>query len=168
MKHKLYPTKIRPGMFILITSFFGMIQFQNCAQPVNQVSQSSDPAYVASPIVGSNKNGVVNVNDGQGKLFFAASSIDLSPESQVLRPGGICSLPADASPVHWQLLENAENSLVVYQGAESCDHGSFYVNLSAQISLLACEKSYVLSATLSGGGAAQVAIVKHCSGVASN
>lgn len=160
--------KLRPGLFILVTSFMGMFQYQNCAQPVNQSSQSGDPAYLASPIAGSNNNAIVSSNNGKSQMLFEVSSVVLTPESNVLRPGGICSLPADQSQVQWQLSENTENSLIVMQGSEKCDHGSFYVNLSAQIAHFECEKSYSLSASLPGESSAQMNIIKHCSGVASN
>ncbi len=160
--------KMRPGLFILITSFMGMIQYQNCAQPVNQAGNSSDPAYVASPIAGSNNNAIISQNSGQAQMMFAVTSVVLNSDSNVLRPGGICSLPKDASLIQWQLTEDSENALVVFQGSEACEHGSFYVNLNSQIPNLECEKSYSLSASLSNDGTAQMSIIKHCAGVASN
>ncbi len=168
MKTKYSASRIRPKLFLLVTAFAGLIQYQNCAQPVNQAAQSTDPNFIANPLTGGSSNGVVTSTNGQSQMFFAASSLELSPSSQVLRAGGICSLARSTERVQWQLVEDAANSMVLSQGSESCEHGSFYVNLSSQILNLECEKAYSLVASHLGEGSAQLSIIKHCAGVASN
>ncbi len=166
---KTQATKFRPGILILVTSFMAMIQYQNCAQPVNQSAASSDPNYVAVPLAGGGQSSSVTSNiANQGPMLFAVSSVELTTTSDTLRLGGICSLPTDSSSIQWQLSENAVDSRIVRQGTEACAHGSFYVNLSSEISNLECEKSYSLSASLTGQGIAQMTIVKHCGNLASN
>lgn len=161
--------KIQPGMLILVASFMAMIQYQNCAAPVNQSSTSSDPNYVAVPISGGSKNSTVSSNaTNQAQMLFEVSSVVLTTESNALRPGGVCSLPSNSEQIQWQLSENTENSRIVLQGTESCSQGSFYVNLSSEIANLECDKSYSLSASLSGQGTAQMSIIKHCGSVAAN
>ena len=105
---------------------------------------------------------------GRGGPPFAASSLELSSNSDYLRPGGVCSLASGSGQVHWQLAEDKVNSMILSQGSENCEHGSFYVNLNAQISSLECDKAYLLIANHPGEGSAQMSILKHCSGVASN
>ena len=85
-----------------------MIQYQNCAQPVNQSSASNDPNYVAVPLTGGAQSSSVTSNvANQGQMLFAVSSVELTATSDTLRPGGVCSLPSDSAPIQWQLSENA-------------------------------------------------------------
>ena len=154
--------------FLYVLTFLVLLQYQNCAQPINQSVNGSDPAFVASPMLGGGLDGAVSANNGSGHMLFAASSLELSSNSDYLRPGGVCSLASGSGQVHWQLAEDKVNSMILSQGSENCEHGSFYVNLNAQISSLECDKAYLLIANHPGEGSAQISILKHCSGVASN
>ncbi len=156
----------KKNLFYLVSSFMLMFQYQNCAGPVNQAASSGDPNYVAQPIAGGVSNAPVSSNNGaSAKIFFAMSKVELSSQSAVLRPGGIC---AQTSQVSWALAEQAVNSAVLLQGAESCDRGTFHIDLSTAIQHLECEKVYDLSASLADGSPAQMSIVRHCGAVATN
>ncbi len=168
MKKNIMSRKKRRDLVILGGLLLIMVQYQNCAQPVNQTGNNGDPSYIANPIAGSTNNAIVSANGPSSKMFFAESLVDLSSNSQILRPGGICSQAAGVDPVQWSLAEDQVNSMILAQGAENCNHGSFHVELTAQIANLACDKAYVLSASHSGEGSTQMSIVKHCAGIASN
>jgi hypothetical protein len=156
----------KKNLFYLASSFMMMLQYQNCAGPVNQSASGGDPNYIAQPIAGGVSNAPVSANNGtSSKIFFAMSQIELSSQSTVLRPGGVC---AQTSHVSWSLAEQAVNSAVLLQGAESCDQGSFHIDLTTVIQHLECEKLYDLSASLADGSPAQMSIVRHCGAVATN
>ena len=158
----------RKNIFFLVTASMLMFQYQNCAQPVNQAVNSGDPTYTPQPIAGGiNTSPVSAVNGSHNKLFFANSSIELSAQSSALRPGGVC---AQTDIVNWSLVETAVNAKVLLQGSETCDRGTFHVELAQMIQQLECEKPYSLSASLSSSladsSAAQMSIIRHCGEVA--
>ncbi len=154
----------KKNIFYLVTSFMLILQYQNCAQPVNQAANTGDPSYNPQPIGGVNDSPVSAGSTSNSKILFAASSIELTPQSSVLRPGGIC---AQSDRINWSLGDSAVNSAILLQGAESCDRGTFHVDLSLIISHLDCEKVYSLSASANGSDAS-MNIVRHCGSVAQN
>jgi hypothetical protein len=161
-----YVRRTKKNLFYLVSSFMLILQYQNCAGPVNQSASSGDPRYIAQPITGGVSDAPVSSNNGaSSKIFFAMTNIELSNQSAVLRPGGVC---AQTSQVSWALADQAVSSLILMQGAASCDRGTFHVDLSSAIPHLECEKVYQLSAALADGSPTQMSIVRHCGALATN